>query len=444
MKTIILLFLLLTITTVSLPQSTIDVSVQGISDGVKNSTQQDRDEAILDAKLKAIESAGVSIEAITTMENYQLKKDWVESKAKAVIMPGFLIIDIGYGADGLYKVVLTGKVSPSGEGAGDSEGDKKFRMAKLYLNDNKEKALQIMKDVVDNYGDCSAADDALYYIIVESTYDYNSVKDMLIKMKAYYPSSSYIKQAESYINGKEEEKRRIAEEKRQEELRKAKSAIESMTFITIPAGGFMMGSNDGEPREKPVHNVYIKSFYMMTTEVTQAQWQAVMGNNPSRFKGDNLPVESVSWNDVQDFIKKLNQLDPGKRYRLPTEAEWEYACRAGTTTRFYSGNSDSDLDAIAWYSANSGRKTHPVGQKRANAWGLYDMSGNVREWCQDWYHDSYNGAPADGGAWVSPSGQYRLLRGGSWFDEPYYCRSADRDWYDPDYWVSYIGFRVVY
>ncbi|MDP8238185.1 MAG: SUMF1/EgtB/PvdO family nonheme iron enzyme [Candidatus Hatepunaea meridiana] len=217
-----------------------------------------------------------------------------------------------------------------------------------------------------------------------------------------------------------------------------------MKFVQIPAGSFMMGSNDGYNfDENPVHMVNIKSFFVMTTEVTQAQWKAVMNNNPSRFKGDNLPVENVSWNEIKDFLKKLNKKDPNRNYRLPTEAEWEYACRAGTTAKYYSGDSESDLKRVAWYDGNSGKKTRPVGQKQPNEWGLYDMHGNVWEWCEDCYHDGYNNAPNDGSAWVSPSESYRVSRGGSWRNYPEYCRSANRNDFHLDTCGSNGGFRLV-
>ena len=409
-------------------QEMIEVTVRGMSDGVKNSKQQDRDEAILDAKLKAIERAGVSIEAVTTMEDFKLKKDWVESKAQAVILPGFQILDIGYGADGLYHVVLTGKVSHEGETVGDTEGDRKFRMAKLLLEEDKPKALEIMEDVVDNYGDCSSADDALYYLIIESSYNTNLMKERLIKLKVYYPDSQYISQAEKYVEKEEERK-----------------FIESLgfKFVNIPAGSFVMGSNYGNINEKPIHRVILKPFQMQTTEVTQAQWISIMGNNPSYFNGVNLPVEQVSWDDIQEFIQKLKSLDSGKGYRLPTEAEWEYACRAGTSTEYYSGISISDVKRVSWYYGNSGGKTHQVETKAPNAWGLYDIHGNVWEWCEDYYHKSYNGAPNDGSAWVSPSVKYRILRGGSWKNEPRFCRSACRHWHASDYRSNVIGFRLV-
>jgi formylglycine-generating enzyme required for sulfatase activity len=196
-----------------------------------------------------------------------------------------------------------------------------------------------------------------------------------------------------------------------------------------------MGSNERDD-EKPVHRVKItKGFWMGKYEVTQEQWEAVMGTNLSRFKGAQNPVESVSWNEVVEFCRKTGT-------RLPTEAEWEYACRAGTTTKYSSGDSDSDLDGVAWYSGNSGNTTHPVGQKQPNAWGLYDMYGNVWEWCADWYAGSYYQNSTGNDPTGPPSGSVRVLRGGSWFSDPGGCRSAGRVWIYPGSRFSYIGFRV--
>ena len=179
-----------------------------------------------------------------------------------------------------------------------------------------------------------------------------------------------------------------------------------------------------------------KAFELQTREVTQAQWQAVMGSNPSSFKGPDLPVEKVSWDDAQAFIAKLNAKNDGYRYRLPTEAEWEYAARAGTT-----GPYAGDLDAMAWYEQNSGRTTHPVGTKAANAWGLYDMHGNVWEWVQDWDGNYDASAVTDP---VGPSsGSYRVLRGGSWRHESQYCRSADRNSSSPGYRGYFLGLRLL-
>jgi formylglycine-generating enzyme required for sulfatase activity len=228
-----------------------------------------------------------------------------------------------------------------------------------------------------------------------------------------------------------------------------------MEFGLVPAGKFMMGSNKYD-NEQPIHEVTIASpFYMGKYQVTQEQWKAVMGNNPSRFKrydwlpgwlrGDNLPVETVSWDDCQKFINRLNARKDGYVYRLPSEAEWEYACRAGTT-----GDYADDLDAIAWYRKNSKGKTHPVGEKKPNAWGLHDMHGNVWECCQDGYHYNYYGwhghynkAPNDGSVWETGSDNRRILRGGSWYNVADNCRSASRLYYTPaDRDVTY-GFRLV-
>jgi formylglycine-generating enzyme required for sulfatase activity len=218
-----------------------------------------------------------------------------------------------------------------------------------------------------------------------------------------------------------------------------------MEFVAIPAGQFAMGSTKGSDDEKPVHTVRItKPFYMGKYEVTQEQWEAVMGDNPSHFKGAKNPVEKVSWNDCQQFLRKLKAKVPGGlACRLPTEAEWEYACRAGSTTKYSFGESENDLGDHAWYSKNSGNKTHPVGQKKHNAWGLYDMHGNVWEWCHDWYADSY--PIFDQTDPTGPtSGEYRVLRGGCWFSNATYCRSAIRNYsYHPSSRLSYNGFRVV-
>jgi formylglycine-generating enzyme required for sulfatase activity len=229
-----------------------------------------------------------------------------------------------------------------------------------------------------------------------------------------------------------------------------------MTFNLIPAGTFTMGSPDTETgsydRERPQHEVTIsQDFYIMTTEVTQAQWTEVMGSNPSYFDGcgGDCPVEKVSWDDIQEFITTLNALD-GRTYRLPTEAEWEYAARAGTTTAFYNGDitntscDDPKLDAIGWYCGNADSTTHPVGQKQPNAWGLFDMSGNVWEWVEDDWHSSYDGAPTDGSAWVdSPRASRRVFRGGGWSSVARYCRSARRDGNGPTRRSNRGGFRLA-
>jgi len=225
------------------------------------------------------------------------------------------------------------------------------------------------------------------------------------------------------------------------------------TFVLLPAGTFTMGSPADEPGrysdEGPQHQVTLtQPFYMQITEVTQAQWEAVMGSNPSYFSGcPTCPVEWVSWNDIQTFITEMNKRGEGT-YSLPTEAQWEYAARAGSATAFYNGGItetgtgyDPNLDAIGWYSYNSGGRHQLVAHKAPNAWGLYDMSGNVWEWCQDWFGTYPSGAVTDP---TGPSsGSNRLARGGSWSSSAGYCRSAGRGILTSVYRYDIIGFRLL-
>jgi formylglycine-generating enzyme required for sulfatase activity len=217
-----------------------------------------------------------------------------------------------------------------------------------------------------------------------------------------------------------------------------------MTLVYIPAGTFLMGSpaeEAGRSDDELQHSVTLtKPFFMAATPVTQAQWEAVMGSRPSNFQGDNLPVEQVSYDEAAEFCRKLS-VKENKHYRLPTEAEWEYACRAGTNTPYNTGSDENALGEAGWYSANSGGQTHPVGQKQHNAWGLYDMHGNVWQWCSDWYGTYPNGQTTDprGAATVRD----RVLRGGSWHDPAQRCRSARRRYSAPDAHYYSIGFRVV-
>ncbi len=217
----------------------------------------------------------------------------------------------------------------------------------------------------------------------------------------------------------------------------------AMELVWIPEGEFMMGSEDGRSNERPVHRVRItQGFWMGRHEVTQAQWQAVMGTNPSSFQGMDHPVENVSWNDSQEFMGRLSEI-VGYEFRLPTEAEWEYACRAGTETAYYFGDAPDRLDRFAWYRDNSGNSTQPVGEKRANIWGLHDMHGNVWEWCLDWYDEEfYARSPVEDPVNTTP-GSFRVVRGGSWDDGDWNCRSTHRVWSAPTYFDRSLGFRVV-
>ena len=217
-----------------------------------------------------------------------------------------------------------------------------------------------------------------------------------------------------------------------------------MEFVLVPAGTFKMGSppERGDTDERPVHQVTIsKPLYMGKYEVTQGQWQTVMGNNPSLFPGNpQRPVDQVTWDDVQSFVKKLNTLEGVQLYRLPTEAEWEHAARAGSPSIYSYGNDPKQLGEYAWYRANSERRTHPVGQKKPNAWGLHDMLGNVWEWVQDWEGRYPSGSVTDPKG--PESGTYRMRRGCAWNNEANVCRVANR-YSVVGFRDDFLGFRVV-
>lgn len=216
------------------------------------------------------------------------------------------------------------------------------------------------------------------------------------------------------------------------------------TMVPVEGGTFTMGAtseqgSDALEGEYPAHQVTLSDYYIGQTEVTQALWKAVMGSNPSDSKGDNLPVEQVSWDDCQVFIQKLNQLT-GKQFRLPTESEWEYAARGGRKSRGYKYAGDNDIGLVAWYEDNSGNETHPVATKQANELGVYDMSGNVEEWCSDGY-DGYQSSSQSDPQGPS-SGSDRVGRGGSFFFDARYCRVSNREYYTPDFRTFDLGFRL--
>ena len=216
-------------------------------------------------------------------------------------------------------------------------------------------------------------------------------------------------------------------------------------MVKVEGGTFMMGATsemkNPNSNEKPVHQVTLTNdYYMGKYEVTQALWQAVMGSNPSEYKGDNFPVETVSWNDCQKFISKLNSLT-GRMFRLPTEAEWEYAARGGKESRGYQYSGSSNISDVAWYDENSGSKTHPVGTKQANELGIYDMTGNVWEWCSDWY-SSYSSSSQTNPT-GSDRGSARVSRGGGWNCNASYCRLSVRFYYTPDFRLDILGLRLA-
>ncbi len=238
---------------------------------------------------------------------------------------------------------------------------------------------------------------------------------------------------------------------------------QATTLVYVEGGSFMMGSDDLESweDEQPIHEVSVSSFYIGKYQVTQKEWQEVMGDNPSLFKGDKLPVERVSWYDAIIYCNKrsikegLNPCYSGSGdnitcdwtangYRLPTEAEWEYAARGGKKSKGYIYSGSNDLKKVAWYEDNSGDETHPVGEKQANELGIYDMSGNVWEWCWDWYDENYYQQSPKKDPRGPSSGDYsRVLRGGSWYDNVSYCRVADRFSNNPDFRLYFYGLRIL-
>ena len=230
-------------------------------------------------------------------------------------------------------------------------------------------------------------------------------------------------------------------------------AVKGIEFkmVAVAGGTFNMGSNDGGSNESPVHSVTLSDYYIGETEVTQELWKAVMGSNPSYFKGDKNPVDMVSYNDCIDFINKLNsllaaQLPAGRKFRLPTEAQWEFAARGGNkgknNNNKYSGS--NSIDDVAWYRDNSSIKTHPVKQKQPNELGLYDMSGNMWEWCSDWYDTYLSSSQTDPKGPSSFMSRYRVLRGGSWIFNAQYCRVAYRSYGTPGYRLNYYGLRLAF
>ena len=219
----------------------------------------------------------------------------------------------------------------------------------------------------------------------------------------------------------------------------------SFDMVLVKGGTFAMGAtseqgSDAYSDEKPTHHVTLSDYMIGKTEVTQELWQAVMGNNPSYYKGDNLPVENVSWNDCREFIKKLNSLT-GLNFRLPTEAEWEYAARGGNKSKGYKYSGSNDLGSVAWYDSNSSSKTHAVATKSPNELGLYDMSGNVYEWCSDWYGDYSSGSQTNHKG--PSSGSNRVIRGGAWLISVRYCRVSNREDCDPGLTDYYQGLRLA-
>ncbi len=247
-----------------------------------------------------------------------------------------------------------------------------------------------------------------------------------------------------------------AGDKQKEEMRRTSESEHQQTeaasetedgMVLIKGGCFDMGDifDTGTPDEIPIHAVCVRDFYLGKTEVTQKQWEEVIGSNPSKFEGVDHPVERISWYDIQDFIEKLNE-KTGKHYRLPTEAEWEYAARSGGFKEEWAGtNNEEEIDGYAWYRSNSAKTgSHTVAEKKPNALGLYDMMGNVWEWCSDWYDRDYYGNSPENNPEGPPEGATRVLRGGGWKSKPAQLRTVDRNDFDPSIKkFANIGFRLA-
>ncbi len=228
--------------------------------------------------------------------------------------------------------------------------------------------------------------------------------------------------------------------------------LTQMRFVLVKGGTFQMGGK-GFYNERRIHSVMLSDFYIAITEVTQKQWQKITGENPSNFKGENLPVENVSWEDCQEFIKKLNQ-KTGQKFRLPTEAEWEFAAKGGNKSQHFLYAGSNNIEEVAWYFENSNDSTHIVATKKPNELGIFDMAGNVGEWCEDWFypHSYYESDSLEiNPVWKFPDeydimyrgGAKRSLRGGFWNEEAEYCRSTCRSMANPDYHESDVGCRLV-
>jgi formylglycine-generating enzyme required for sulfatase activity len=276
-------------------------------------------------------------------------------------------------------------------------------------------------------------------------------KDKLYKVDLLSKKQERLERERREREEKERQKReRLERERRERREREAQGEFEvkgvKFKMVKVEGGTFMMGATeeqgtDAFDREKPVHQVTLSDYYIGETVVTQELWKAVMGNNPSKFTGDNeRSVEMVSWEEAQEFIEKLNR-ETGREFRLPTEAEWEYAARGGNKSQGYKYSGSDNLDEVAWYRVNSGDKTHPVKEKKSNEIGLYDMSGNVWEWCQDWFGKYSRDAQLNPQG--SSKGAYRVARGGSWFHDARFCRVSYRG--DCAQMLHYfnLGFRLV-
>ena len=350
---------------------TIDIAVEGVSDSVRSTFFKDSLEAVLDARLKAIHAAGVSIESVRMMSNDSKKQQWVDENWEAIMLPDSKIAHFGYGEDSLYYAAFFGRAYKGENILINAQGNKKYNLALASLNNNKVGALGKLQIIVDEFGLCASADDALLHLIKLG--DFNLREQRITKLVTDYPDSplkdSAIAFAEKYDFQPEE--------------------FDGIEFILIPDG--ILQKEDGYVR--------IPSFYIQTTEMTQKQYQRISGKNPAIIKNEEHPVTRVAVKDIMKLVKKLNKSAGEELYRLPTPNEWEYAARGGTTTAYFFGDDEFDLKKYAWYKDNSERQAHPAGVKEPNICGLYDMLGGVWEWTIESYDKKTEFGYLSGGSW---------------------------------------------
>jgi formylglycine-generating enzyme required for sulfatase activity len=372
--------------------------------------------------------------------------------------PGSVAAD-GTGRNGLY----TGALLEAMDSRGDQIEQVLKRVVTRVKAGSKNQQEPWMEGSIDGefcFGNCFAtvaltavSDDRALWDSVKDSRDVNELKAYLVQ----FPKGVFAGVASVRINAMEKGVTPQVNPSPQSATRPAvfqpgtvfKDCDDCPEMLVIPAGTFLMGSSTDpfavfkpSPDEQPQRSVSLPSFALGKFEVTQEQWFSVMGTTPSFLKGRSLPVEQVSWNDAQEFVKKLNQ-KTGKQYKLPSEAEWEYAARGGSPSAFSFGDTAIDVGRYAWFERNSGNKTNPVGEKLPNNFGLYDMHGNVSEFTQDCWNNNYSGAPQDGSAWTVGNCSMRVLRGGSWLHPMQGLRSANRGWLSPAVRELHYGFRVA-
>jgi formylglycine-generating enzyme required for sulfatase activity/class 3 adenylate cyclase len=359
-----------------------------------------------------------------TNQNYELEHPQLtdESRKNAVLEITLLEKKLAT----IDKKIETMKTNLNSNVATENDG----LMLALNLVEEREKQQKFLNESIKNLHRVIEHDITVYEKIAHSSKGEDLKEIAWKQLLANYPEASHL------FTGDVDLLRLIL-------FKKWIDPITKMEFVWVEGGCFQMGDKigDGDKNERPVHEVCVDSFGMSKHEVTQGHWKAIMNNNPSKFaKGDEYPVEQVSWVDTQDFIRKLNSI-AGKTFRLPTEAEWEYAACPGVTIEKYAGG--RDIDQVAWYNGNSGSSTHPVGMKEPNALGLYDMSGNVWEWCSDRYHQNYYQRSLRNNPTGPSSGSFRVIRNGCWNGSAWLSRCTNRDGFKPGYRLDNLGFRVV-